>query len=233
MTTFKLCSFFGHSEIVRTEDLKKRLRSTIEDLIVNKNYGIRLCSSLCLKDKCALHTPLRVQKIEKAQKALLFLVRTFGTRLCEHSEYISRAEMSCISYANDYVRVFVWKTSGHCTHPCEYKKRKPRRLYYFWYEPLGLVYANIVNIYRERKCLAFHTRTITFESLSERQVCVAHTLASTKKEKAQKALLFFGTPKGTRTPDSAVRGRRLNRLTMGAYFGLFYYISKILYLQVF
>ena len=29
---------------------------------------------------------------------------------------------------------------------------------------------------------------------------------------------LIGTPKGTRTPDSAVRGRRLNRLTMGAYY---------------
>ncbi len=27
--------------------------------------------------------------------------------------------------------------------------------------------------------------------------------------------LLIGSPKGNRTPDSAVRGRRLNRLTMG------------------
>lgn len=30
--------------------------------------------------------------------------------------------------------------------------------------------------------------------------------------------IFIGTPKGIRTPDSAVRGRRLDPLTMGAYY---------------
>ena len=30
---------------------------------------------------------------------------------------------------------------------------------------------------------------------------------------------YFGTPKGVRTPDTAVRGRCLNHLTMGAYIG--------------
>ena len=38
-----------------------------------------------------------------------------------------------------------------------------------------------------------------------------------KNEKALNASAFFGTPMGNRTPDSAVRGRRLNRLTMRAF----------------
>ena len=35
-----------------------------------------------------------------------------------------------------------------------------------------------------------------------------------------------GTPKGTRTPDSAVRGRRLNRLTIGAKICFYSYKDK-------
>ncbi len=35
---------------------------------------------------------------------------------------------------------------------------------------------------------------------------------------SNKTIFSFGSPKGNRTPDSAVRGRRLNRLTMGPYF---------------
>ena len=42
-------------------------------------------------------------------------------------------------------------------------------------------------------------------------------------------LFFFGTPKENRTPDSAVRGRRLNRLTMRACIKLLsYYKSSLL-----
>ena len=39
---------------------------------------------------------------------------------------------------------------------------------------------------------------------------------SKKISKPNMAWIFFGTPKENRTPDSAVRGRRLNRLTMRA-----------------
>ena len=41
--------------------------------------------------------------------------------------------------------------------------------------------------------------------------------ATNKKNKPILDLFFFGTPMGNRTPDSAVRGRRLNRLTMRAF----------------
>ena len=37
------------------------------------------------------------------------------------------------------------------------------------------------------------------------------------KSSLDKFHYLFGTPKGTRTPDSAVRGQRLNRLTMRAF----------------
>lgn len=44
------------------------------------------------------------------------------------------------------------------------------------------------------------------------------TNKSTNKKKSSLTLGFvlFGTPKGNRTPDSTVRGWRLNRLTIGA-----------------
>ena len=43
-------------------------------------------------------------------------------------------------------------------------------------------------------------------------------VSSLVERKKVHADFLIGTPKGTRTPDSAVRGRRLNRLTMGAYY---------------
>ena len=48
-----------------------------------------------------------------------------------------------------------------------------------------------------------------------------------KKPPVNSVDFYFGTPKGNRTPDSTVRGWRLDRLTIGAYFfarfGLCYY----------
>ena len=43
--------------------------------------------------------------------------------------------------------------------------------------------------------------------------CFLTLVAKTSKN----AVFSFGSPKGNRTPDSAVRGRRLNRLTMGPF----------------
>lgn len=37
---YKICSFFGHSEISITDDLKMRVRNKIENMIVKDNYGI-------------------------------------------------------------------------------------------------------------------------------------------------------------------------------------------------
>ena len=39
---------------------------------------------------------------------------------------------------------------------------------------------------------------------------------------------FFGSPKGNRTPDSALRGRRLNRLTMGPNVKCLFILTKIM-----
>lgn len=39
-----------------------------------------------------------------------------------------------------------------------------------------------------------------------------------KKEPEGGSYSLYGTPKGNRTPDSTVRGWRLDRLTIGAYF---------------
>ena len=43
------------------------------------------------------------------------------------------------------------------------------------------------------------------------------TLAESPRDKKIPRRVLDGTPKGTRTPDSTVRGWRLNRLTIGAY----------------
>ena len=40
MNSIKTCSFFGHSQIEITEELKILLKELLEDLIVNKNYQI-------------------------------------------------------------------------------------------------------------------------------------------------------------------------------------------------
>ena len=47
----------------------------------------------------------------------------------------------------------------------------------------------------------------------------AHAVCNSPWKEKNKSfdLFFFGTPMGNRTPDSAVRGRRLNRLTMRAF----------------
>ena len=43
------------------------------------------------------------------------------------------------------------------------------------------------------------------------------TLLREDMKNSTEVLFFIGTLMGNRTPDSAVRGRRLNRLTMRAY----------------
>ena len=59
-------------------------------------------------------------------------------------------------------------------------------------------------------------RRIRSSRMPRGMVCLAHALGSKKT----RIIIYswIGTPKGTRTPDSAVRGRHLNRLTMGANF---------------
>ena len=37
MQKHKICSFFGHRNVVVTEELKEKVKSIIEDLIVNHN----------------------------------------------------------------------------------------------------------------------------------------------------------------------------------------------------
>ena len=38
--TYKICSFFGHRDIVVTDELMQRLYVLIENLIVNENFGV-------------------------------------------------------------------------------------------------------------------------------------------------------------------------------------------------
>ena len=52
-----------------------------------------------------------------------------------------------------------------------------------------------------------------------------------KKHTTEWLCVFYGTPKENRTPDSAVRGQRLNRLTMRASNLLNYNSIIILFLQ--
>ena len=75
---------------------------------------------------------------------------------------------------------------------------------------------NVVNnLDGGRTCAPAHHR-VQFEWIANLQsVCVTYHSLGNKKTPFR-VLCFFGTPKETRTPDSAVRGRRLNRLTMGA-----------------
>ena len=89
---------------------------------------------------------------------------------------------------------------------------------------------NEENIFRSGNALHWQA-TNTGSILTESQVCQKHTPLGKTNKKTNKnvRLKLFGTPKGNRTPDSAVRGRHLDRLTMGALIlELLYYTIKIL-----
>ena len=64
------------------------------------------------------------------------------------------------------------------------------------------------------KHLHMHDEVIwgSIVSLCETEIAKAISPLGQKNESIR---FHFGSPKGNRTPDSAVRGRRLNRLTMG------------------
>lgn len=45
MLKHKVCSFFGHRKIDITEELKQKVKDTIEDLIINHNVEVFLFGS--------------------------------------------------------------------------------------------------------------------------------------------------------------------------------------------
>lgn len=101
MKAFKVCSFFGHREIQITEELEKQIKEKLEDMIVNKSYGIFYFGGFGMFDD------LCYKIVTKLKKKHSEIRRVFCLSDPRHIEYYKRPKWLQNEEYEEYIYLYL------------------------------------------------------------------------------------------------------------------------------